>query len=651
MAGKVLVVEDHDKFAALLQTLLERNDYAVERASDGVAALTAVARSRPDAVLLDLRLPRLSGAEVLKKIRRAPATRDLPVVVISGAYRGEENGRAVKKLGADAFIEKPCRPGQILQALAAAVKTTPPAGDAANTSSFGTLLVEAFRSRFCGRYLLTVAGREHQLTLLNGIPLYLRPGFRFEDFGSFLHQKTLINEEMLAYYRSEAQRDHFVFVQAGYLEYADLLQQKMLYLTEELSSDLQIVPDKVQRQEHAFPPGLQPITVNVPQILYQGYRRQLKSFSALQRHAAQYVAPGTDYYRYINFMALSLEDRQLLQRLDGQTRLDACLEGHDNPAPLFKTLTALGMLRFAESPLSPATAGDLPIHNLFNHLEEEKDVEGTAEEAYENFEDLLEGAGDFPAPKEPEHEDATGEPTTEVGAQVRKLAEELTGKNYYDMLGLSQQQFSFDTLKENYFRLTRQLGPEVIMQLTGEEAALAEDLLSSISSAYNTLSDVVKKERYDEMLGADDVGLGREGDDEFQAEVQFQSGKVFIDMEDWDGAEKALREAYNADQDDGLVLAHLAWSIFKNPKNENSRAMRDKARQMLNRALTLDRTAEGFAFKGWMLIEGDQTSLAEAEFNKALKLNARNPMARKGLRLIQERREQEKKGLFRRMFT
>ncbi|NIQ94129.1 MAG: DnaJ domain-containing protein, partial [Desulfuromonadales bacterium] len=86
---------------------------------------------------------------------------------------------------------------------------------------------------------------------------------------------------------------------------------------------------------------------------------------------------------------------------------------------------------------------------------------------------------------------------------MRKLAEELKGKNYYDMLGLSQQQFSFDTLKENYFRLSRQLGPEVIMQLTGEEAAMAEDLLSSISSAYNTLSDVVKKERYDEMLGAD----------------------------------------------------------------------------------------------------------------------------------------------------
>ena len=78
--------------------------------------------------------------------------------------------------------------------------------------------------------------------------------------------------------------------------------------------------------------------------------------------------------------------------------------------------------------------------------------------------------------------------------------------------------------------------------------------------------------------------------------------------------------------------------------------MQEKARQLLNRALTLERTAAGFAFKGWMLFEAGEDTLAEGEFNKALKLDARLQMARKGLRSLQETREREKKGLFRRMF-
>jgi hypothetical protein len=53
---------------------------------------------------------------------------------------------------------------------------------------------------------------------------------------------------------------------------------------------------------------------------------------------------------------------------------------------------------------------------------------------------------------------------------------------------------------------------------------------------------------------------------------------------------------------------------------------------------------------GWMLFEAGQEAVAEGGFNKALKLDARQQLARKGLRSLQEKREQEKKGLFRRMF-
>jgi curved DNA-binding protein CbpA len=238
----------------------------------------------------------------------------------------------------------------------------------------------------------------------------------------------------------------------------------------------------------------------------------------------------------------------------------------------------------------------------------------------------------------------------DLAAKVQKTHASLQGKNYYEIFGLTQATFSFDQLKKNYFALTRQFGPDLLMQLAGAEAALAEAILAAVADAYNTLSDIVRKENYDQLLGSNRVGLGQKGDDRFQAQVQSQSGKVFIEMEEWDNAETALQDACNIDPNNGDYQAHLAWAIYRNPRNAASRAMQEKARQLLNRALTLERTAAGFAFKGWMLFEAGEDTLAEGEFNKALKLDARQQMARKGLRNLQETRERERKGLFRRMF-
>ena len=188
------------------------------------------------------------------------------------------------------------------------------------------------------------------------------------------------------------------------------------------------------------------------------------------------------------------------------------------------------------------------------------------------------------------------------------------------------------------------------MHLSGEAAAQAEELLSLVTTAYATLSDVVKKERYDELLGTEKIGLGREGDESFQAQVQFQSGKVFLDMEEWTNAEKALQDACRLQPENGEFLAHLAWAIYRNPGNSTSRAMAEKARQLAARALVLERTAAGFAFKGWMLLDAGQDALAEADFHKALKLDPRHMLARRGLRSVEAKREAERKGIFRRLF-
>ncbi|PLX72898.1 MAG: response regulator, partial [Desulfuromonas sp.] len=342
-----------------------------------------------------------------------------------------------------------------------------------------------------------------------------------------------------------------------------------------------------------------------------------------------------------------------LHKVDGQTRLKDCCEEVDALRPLLQTLLALGMLS-----LEPETGSNAepqtPIRQLFNALEEE-DQEIGIPESLESFDDLVDEADleevDLAAPAgEGEASSATTDYDLAVGKKVRQTLADMQGKNYYEVFGLKQGEFSFDKLKEKYFALTHEFGPELLMQLSGEEAGLVEEILSLVSTAYNTLSDVVKKERYDELLGADTVGLGEKGDDKFQAQVQSQSGKVFIEMEEWDNAIKALQDAVNFDPENGDYLSHLGWAIYKNPANIRSQAMRDKGKQMINRALTKERTAPGHAFKGWINFEAGQDNLAEVEFNKALKLDARNSLARSGLRNLREKKEQEKKGLFRKMF-
>src|SRR5690349_24448074 len=78
----VLVVEDEAALVTMLRYNLEKNGFRVEEAGDGEEALMRIAETQPDLVLLDWMLPVMSGIEVCRQIRRRPASRDLPVIMV-----------------------------------------------------------------------------------------------------------------------------------------------------------------------------------------------------------------------------------------------------------------------------------------------------------------------------------------------------------------------------------------------------------------------------------------------------------------------------------------------------------------------------------------------------------------------------------------
>ncbi len=104
--GKVLVVEDEAVPRRLLVLSLERIGFEVVACEDGPSALEAVLAEPFDAAVLDIRLPRMHGWDVLARLREDPRTADLPVLVVT-AYEGAESQRLSTVTQPDAFLAKP----------------------------------------------------------------------------------------------------------------------------------------------------------------------------------------------------------------------------------------------------------------------------------------------------------------------------------------------------------------------------------------------------------------------------------------------------------------------------------------------------------------------------------------------------------------
>jgi two-component system, OmpR family, phosphate regulon response regulator PhoB len=90
----------------MLRYNLEKQGFRVEEAADGQEALTRIAETQPDLVLLDWMLPVVSGIEVCRQIRRRPATRELPVIMLTARTEDQDAVRALNT-GADDYVTKP----------------------------------------------------------------------------------------------------------------------------------------------------------------------------------------------------------------------------------------------------------------------------------------------------------------------------------------------------------------------------------------------------------------------------------------------------------------------------------------------------------------------------------------------------------------
>jgi two-component system, OmpR family, sensor histidine kinase TorS len=121
-AVDVLVVEDNSLNVLVLETILKKAGHRVHVVSNGRSALSYLATTRCDLVLMDISMPQLDGLETTRQIRRGAGVLDpdVPVIAVSG-HSGDEDLQRIKDAGMTGHIEKPFSSDSVLEALEAAL--------------------------------------------------------------------------------------------------------------------------------------------------------------------------------------------------------------------------------------------------------------------------------------------------------------------------------------------------------------------------------------------------------------------------------------------------------------------------------------------------------------------------------------------------
>ena len=113
MSKRILVVEDQADNRQIIRDMLAGTDYEVTEAEDGEQALAAVARQRPDLILMGIQLPIMDGYEVARRIKADPALRSIPIIAVTSfALDGEE--QTARAAGCDDYVPEPYSPRQLL---------------------------------------------------------------------------------------------------------------------------------------------------------------------------------------------------------------------------------------------------------------------------------------------------------------------------------------------------------------------------------------------------------------------------------------------------------------------------------------------------------------------------------------------------------
>lgn len=207
MSGQVIqIIEDEPLHAQLLDRAMRHAGFSTVLAADGHSGWNDVQRLQPSLILLDLMLPGMSGQEICRLVRRTPATKRIPIIMLT-AVGTEEDRIAGLEMGADDYVVKPFSPREMVSRVQAVLRRTKddlPEMDSHSDVSVtvqgtfflvslqGRQLMVSHRELTFLRFLLTRAGElvtAEELIALSGTELQRIPSEEVEQSIRFLRRK------------------------------------------------------------------------------------------------------------------------------------------------------------------------------------------------------------------------------------------------------------------------------------------------------------------------------------------------------------------------------------------------------------------------------------------------------------------------------
>jgi two-component system cell cycle response regulator DivK len=113
---RILLIEDNEFNRKIVRDLLARQPYDLLEANDGEAGVAAARRDRPDVIVMDVQLPKLSGLDATRAIRADPDTAKIPIIVVTSFALSGDDKKAMDA-GASAYLAKPYSPRQLLDTI------------------------------------------------------------------------------------------------------------------------------------------------------------------------------------------------------------------------------------------------------------------------------------------------------------------------------------------------------------------------------------------------------------------------------------------------------------------------------------------------------------------------------------------------------
>ena len=168
---KILLIEDDKDIVELVKYNLEKDGFNVAASADGASGLAQLRKSPPDLLLLDLMLPKVSGLEICKEVRKDVTLNRLPVLILTA--KGEEADRVVGlELGADDYVTKPFSPRELVARVKALLRRAEPATAPEKLIEIGMLKIDP------AAYRVTRAGKPVPMSTLEFRLLYFWPPVR-----------------------------------------------------------------------------------------------------------------------------------------------------------------------------------------------------------------------------------------------------------------------------------------------------------------------------------------------------------------------------------------------------------------------------------------------------------------------------------------